>query len=131
MPRRLLQVFFSRIFQFFPNFSIPPSFSEILRILRACRGDAINVDQRLSAGVFDIVDRVGRYVGYFALPNRKAFVFADQQFALAGKKNERFLVSGGAVLAAGLAGLQIDSAAAHSTRLRLAIQELLVFGALV
>jgi hypothetical protein len=49
------------------------------------------------------------YIRYLALADLKRATIANQQLALAGKKNEHFLLIGGAMLAAGLTGCQIYS----------------------
>ncbi len=70
-------------------------------------------------------------VGNFALPDLVAIFFANQQLAAAGKENQQFLAVLCAMLAAGLAGHQINPARAHTRCLRLAGQKSLVFGILV
>jgi hypothetical protein len=76
------------------------------------------------------VHGVWRYVRYLSLADSKLIPFANQQRTLAAKENKHFLVFFRAVLATALAGLQVNSARAHSASLRLAIQEPLVFGIL-
>lgn len=111
---KILQ-FFQIFFTFPPNYQsripIPPFLAHQSRSPQslfakstADRGNAINIDKRLGASIFNVVDRVWRDVGYLAFADREGIIFANQQLALAGYKNEHFLIRAGSMLAAGLAG---------------------------
>jgi len=93
--------------------------------------NTIDVNKRFVAGIADIMGSLRGDIGNFALPDLVAVIFANQQLSPAGKENQQFLAVLCAMLAAGLTGRQINPARAHTTCLRLAGQEPLVFGILV
>ena len=86
-------------------------------------GDAVNVDEGLGTGVFDVVEGPGGDVGDLSGPSGELLVVTDVDFAFAGEEDEELLEVFGAVPAAGLADLQVDAAGLHAVGLRPAGQE--------
>ena len=67
-------------------------------------GDTIDVNERLIAGIADVMRHLRGNIGNFTLSDLVAVVFTDKQLAAAGKENQQFLTVFCAMPAAGLAG---------------------------